>query len=444
MRAPQNTSNYQPPHPGGFGSRRPYRVEDFPISPMLFYYEVTQACDLVCKHCRASAQPDPHPEELSTELARALLAQVATFPRPPSVVLTGGDPLKRSDIYSLIEYGASLGLEIALTPSATPLATREALARAKEAGIRALGISLDGADAATHDGFRGWEGSFARTLEMLQAARELGIPVQVNTTVTRRNIHQIDAIAELLAQWGIAMWSVFFLVPVGRGVQEVRISPAEYEQVFARLWYHAQRKPYGIKTTEAPHYRRYVLQHGGDPLRPTSAQVATADPSPKDLAKADEASASLTPDLPDRVPSSPSRVEEAGPGTGRPVGRIHRAPLGVTDGKGVMFVSHIGEIYPAGFLPIPCGRFPQDSVVEVYQKHPLFLALRNPDGFKGKCGICEYRYVCGGSRARAFAVTGDPLESEPDCLFRPVPNRPPLRPEDFAPVGGRTSNGATQ
>ena len=441
MRIAQNTSNYQPAHPGGFGSRRPYRVEDFPISPMLFYYEVTQACDLVCKHCRASAQPDPHPEELSTELARALLAQVASFPRPPSVVLTGGDPLKRSDIYSLIEYGTSLGLEIALTPSATPLATREALARAKEAGIRALGISLDGADAATHDGFRGWEGSFARTMEMLQTARELGIPVQVNTTVTRRNIHQIDAIAELLAQWGIAMWSVFFLVPVGRGVQEVRISPGEYEQVFARLWYHARRQPYGIKTTEAPHYRRYVLQHGGHPLQPPLAQGVPPNHSLEDRRGATEGSASPTEPSLNREGEPAGLVEEGKPGTGRPASRIHRAPLGVTDGKGVMFVSHIGEIYPAGFLPIPCGRFPQDSVVEVYQKHPLFVALRNPDGFKGKCGVCEYRYVCGGSRARAFAVTGDPLESEPDCLYRPDPRRPPLRPEDFAPVSGGSSNG---
>lgn len=444
MKATQDSQNAQVPYPGGFGTRRPYRVEDFPISPMLFYYEVTQACDLVCKHCRASAQPDPHPEELSTELARALLAQVATFPRPPSVVLTGGDPLKRPDIYSLIEYGTSLGLEMALTPSATPLATREALARAKEAGIRALGISLDGADAATHDGFRGWEGSFARTLEMLQAARELGIPVQVNTTVTRRNLHQIDAIAELLAQWGIAMWSVFFLVPVGRGVQEVRISPAEYEQVFARLWYHAQRQPYGIKTTEAPHYRRYVLQHGGHPLQPSPALAATASRSQGEAASTnvDSAGLSVGPASPTR--NSPGPIGDVRSGTNRPPSRIHRAPLGVTDGKGVMFVSHIGEIYPAGFLPIPCGRFPQDSVVEVYQKHPLFLALRDPDRFKGKCGICEYRYVCGGSRARAYAVTGDPLESEPDCLFRPVPNRPPLRPEDFAPVAGRTSDGATQ
>jgi MoaA/NifB/PqqE/SkfB family radical SAM enzyme len=211
---------------------------------------------------------------------------------------------------------------------------------------------------------------------MLADARRLGLPVQVNTTITRRNVHQVDAIAELLATQGIAMWSVFFLIPVGRGVEEIRISGEQYERVFERLWHHACRQPYAVKTTEAPHYRRWVIQHGGDPLA---------------------------------APQHPG-------GSAR---RMHRAPLGVTDGKGVMFVSHIGEIYPAGFLPLVCGRFPSDSVVDVYQNHPTFLALRDPDRYRGNCGICEYRFLCGGSRARAYAVTGDPLGQEPDCVYQP-------------------------
>jgi radical SAM protein with 4Fe4S-binding SPASM domain len=165
------------------------------------------------------------------------------------------------------------------------------------------------------------------------------------------------------------MWAVFFLVPVGRGAQEEPLGAEECEQVFARLYHHSQTKPFAVKTTEAPHYRRYVLQRGGDPL--------------------------------------------ARPAAG------HRAPLGVIDGRGIMFVSHTGEIYPAGFLPLCCGRFPHDSVVEVYQRHPTFLALRQVDQFKGKCGACEYRQVCGGSRARAYAVTGDPLESDPSCVYVP-------------------------
>jgi len=354
-----------------------YTADDFGRAPLMFYYEVTQACDLVCKHCRASAEAQAHPEELTTEQSRALVAQVASFPKRPMLVLTGGDPLKRADLFELIAYAIQQGLEPVLTPSATPLATREAFARAREAGVRRLGISLDGPDAATHDAFRGWEGSFERTLRMLDDARQLNMAVQVNTTVTRRNVDRIDEIAALLASKGIAMWAVFFLVPVGRGLEEVRISANEYETVFARLWHHAQTQPYAVKTTEAPHYRRFVLQQGGNPL--------------------------------------------AGPGGQADDGRRrgHRAPLGVGDGKGVMFVSHTGEIYPAGFLPLVCGRFPHDNVVEIYQNHPTFRALRSPELFKGKCGICEYRDPCGGSRARAYAVTGDAMESEPDCAYEP-------------------------
>jgi radical SAM protein len=359
-----------------------YTQDDFDKSPLMFYYEVTQACDLVCKHCRASAQENPAPGELTTEQSRALISQVVTFPRRPMMVMTGGDPLKRADLFDLIRHAVGAGLHVALTPSATPLATARAFQKAKEAGVRALGISLDGADATTHDAFRGWEGSFDRTLRMLADARDLGFPVQVNTSITRRNFHQIDAMADLLRDQGIAMWSVFFLVPVGRGVEEQRIAPEEYEIAFERLWRHAQNQPYGVKTTEAPHYRRYVLQQGGNPL------------------------------------AGPRSGAEGGHG------KLHRAPLGVGDGKGVMFVSHVGEIYPAGFLPLCCGRVPDDSVVDVYQNHPTFRACRNPDGFKGRCGICEYRYVCGGSRARAFAVTGDPLETEPDCIY--VPGQAPV------------------
>ena len=331
-----------------------YAQADFAVNPLMFYYEVTMACDLVCKHCRASAQEKPDPNELDTAAARSLLEQAASFPRPPMVVLTGGDPLKRPDLLVLIRHAVDCGLSLALTPSATPLATPEAFQRVREAGIRRLGISLDGADAATHDAFRGWEGSF-----------------------------QVDAIAELLAEHGIAMWAAFFLVPVGRGVDEQRITAEEYEQVFERLYHHSQTKPYAVKTTEAPHYRRYVLQRGGDPLAGPRGEAGSA------------------------------------------ARRGHRAPLGVIDGRGIMFVAHTGHIYPAGFLPVCCGRFPQDSVVDVYQKHPTFLALRDPDHFKGKCGVCEYRHVCGGSRARAYALTGDPLESDADCAYLPPGFAPP-------------------
>lgn len=360
--------------------KQSYTAEDFGVNPLMFYYEVTQACDLQCKHCRASAQEFAAPDELTHAQSLALIDQVADFPRKPNMCFTGGDPLKRSDLFQLLEYAANKGMTVALTPSATPLATLDAFRRAKDAGVQALGVSLDGADAETHDAFRGWSGSFARTMEMLDYALELDFPVQINTSVTRRNFHQLDDIASLLESRGIAMWSVFFLVPVGRGVEEQRISPEDYLTAFAKLWHHAQTKPYGVKTTEAPHYRRYVLEQGGDPLAP---------------------------------PRSGS--ERAGKLAGR--GQGYRAPLGITDGRGIMFVGHNGTIFPAGFLPVDCGRFPEVSVIETYQKHPVFHALQNPDNYHGICGRCKDRFLCGGSRARAYGVTGDYLGPEPDCLF---------------------------
>lgn len=355
-----------------------YTTADFDRNPLMFYYEVTRACDLVCQHCRASAQPCAQPDQLTTDQSKALIDQAAGFDRKPIIVMTGGDPLKRPDIFQLIRHATGQGFEVALTPSATPLATPNALRRARDAGVKRLGISLDGPDAETHDAFRGWRGSFKRTLEMLDDARDIGLSVQINTSITRRNFPKLDAMAELLARREIVMWSVFFLVPVGRGTALERISPEEYEIAFAKLWHHARSQPYAVKTTEAPHYRRYVLQQSGDPL--------------------------------------------AGP-AGRPSSRRdvgHRAPLGVRDGKGILFVGYNGEILPAGFLPVHCGRFPKDSVVEAYLHHPSFRALRNPDEFSGKCGYCEFRQICGGSRSRAFAVTGDMLASEPDCVYQPT------------------------
>ena len=390
-----------------------YTYDDFAISPLMFYYEVTQACDLVCKHCRASAQECSAPEELATDQSKALIDQIATFPRKPNLVLTGGDPLKRRDIFDLIRHAVAPGLQVALTPSATPLATREALQAAKEAGVRRLGISLDGPDAKTHDAFRGWEGSFDRTMRMMIDARQLGLSVQVNTSITRRNFRQVDQMATLLSTSGIAMWSVFFLIPVGRGIDEERILPEQYEEVFERLWIQAGRQPYGIKTTEAPHYRRFVLQRNGDPL--AGPRVGSGSSAPR-LAE------------PPANPVGNGRTGDASRPRHSSRDRGHRAPLGVRDGNGIMFVGHTGEIFPAGFLPMLCGRFPRDSVVDAYQRHPTFLALRDPDQFSGDCGVCEYRYVCGGSRSRAYAVTGDPLAGEPDCTYEPgqVPTIQPI------------------
>lgn len=351
-----------------------YSRLDFQHSPLVVFYETTQACDLICQHCRACAQTRSHPGELSTRESMLLLEQLSEFSKPPMVVLTGGDPLKRADVFDLVEHGTACGLSMSITPSATPLVTREALRRLRDAGIARVAVSLDGADAATHDAFRGVSGSFQRTLDILLTAESLGIPVQVNTTITPANSEQVDDMADLLSDQDIVLWSVFFLVPVGRGDAIERLTAEQYEQVFERLWCNAQRQPYTIKTTEAPHYRRYVIQN--------------------------------------QLPSQTGRDAV----NTRP--RVFSA-LGVNDGKGVMFVGHTGFVYPSGFMPILCGVFPQQHVVDIYQRSPLMEALRDANRLEGKCRACEFRHICGGSRARAYAVNGNPFAQEPDCLYQP-------------------------
>jgi radical SAM protein len=342
------------------------------------FYEVTRSCDLLCKHCRACAQPNRHPYELKPAESLALITQIASFRKPPVLVLTGGDPMKRTDIYDLVKHCVDSGLNTAMTPSATPLVTRDAVRRLRDAGLSRLAVSLDSSEESVHDDFRGVPGSFKRTLDIMGFARDAGLPLQVNTTISKRNFHQIDEMADMLTGQGIVLWSVFFLVPVGRGLAEQRITPDQYEIAFEKLFEHSKKQPYGIKTTEAHHYRRFVLEKHGDPSRQ--------------------------------------------PGGNMPQ-RIQRAPLGVNDGKGVFFISHTGSIYPSGFMPLKCGKFPRESIVDVYQNSPLLRSLRDGDLLKGKCGQCEYRSICGGSRARAFQLTRDPLAAEPDCVYIPTSMR---------------------
>ncbi len=349
------------------------RRPDFNSSPLLVFYEVTQACGLVCRHCRACAQTLPDPGELDKQESLRLIDQLGEFPDPPMLVLTGGDPLCRADIYELIAYARGLGLTVSITPSATPLVTEASIRRLHEAGIDRMAISIDGADATTHDGVRGVPGSFARSLEILSDARRLGLSTQVNTTITPENVEQIDALADMLAALEIAMWSVFFLVPVGRADHAERLSAAGYEKAFQKLWLNSQRQRYLIKTTEAPHYRRFAIQH-----QLTQARAGEKTHAPKSF-----------------------------------------LPMGVNDGKGVMFISHTGMIHPSGFMPILCGMYPLQHVVRVYQDSPIFRGLRSADRLEGKCRQCEFRQICGGSRARAYAVTGNPFAEEPDCAYLP-------------------------
>lgn len=357
---------------------------NFDDKPMVVIWEVTQACDLSCYHCRASAQPLRNSMELTTAQGRRLIDEVAAM-RTPIFVLTGGDPLKRPDIYDLVEHATQKGVRAALTPSATPLLTLAAIKELKKRGLARLAISLDGPSAEIHDGFRGVPGSYQRTMDAARWAKESHLPMQVNTTVTRRNHKDLDTFVPLLEKMGIVLWSVFFLVPTGRGKQDDLLSAEECELVFERLYQISRRVKFHIKTTEGQHYRRFLLQkHAAEWQEPRTEESAR--------------------------PKAPAGVAYALDGT-RP---------GVNDGKGFVFVSHTGEVYPSGFLPLRAGNVRKQSLSEIYRTSPLFIALRDSHQLKGKCGICEYNQICGGSRARAYAVTGDAFAPDPCCVYQPV------------------------
>jgi AdoMet-dependent heme synthase len=354
---------------------------DFSERPFIAIWETTQACDLACVHCRACAQPLRSPLELSTKEAERLIDEIADL-QVPVFVLTGGDPLKRPDIYELVGYAAQCGVRISLTPSATPLLTKDAIGKLKDAGLARLAVSLDGSTAEIHDAFRRVRGSYDWTLDAIQWARELGLPVQINTTITRRNLAGFDAMVRLLDALDIVLWSVFFLVPTGRGQTADLISAEEFEGVFEKLDELSRRASFDIKTTEAQHYRRYVAQRRAELRR---MKIPFARPS-------------ISPQTSDG---------------------IGRAPRGINDGKGFVFISHQGEVFPSGFLPLAAGNIRTQSLKEIYRHSQLFTALRDTSNLKGKCGVCEFREICGGSRARAYALAGDPFAEEPCCVYQP-------------------------
>lgn len=344
-------------------------------APLLVYWESTRACDLACVHCRAEANVWRHPNELNTEEVRRLLQQIVDFggPRLPHLVITGGDPLKRSGLFEHIAYGRSLGLTISVTPAGSARLTRDVIGRFKEAGVNALGLSLDGSTEARHDTFRGEPGSFEWTVNGVRMAHEAGLPVQVNTMVTAETVADIPAIYEVIGDLGIARWALFFLIATGRGAALESVAPAESERLLNRLWRLAAQAPFPIKTTEAHHYRRIAY-----------LKMRKSGLTPEEMART-------------------------------PVGRA----FGIRDGNGIVFVSHTGAVYPSGFLPLAAGNVRKQSLVELYRHSTLFQSLRDIDQLRGKCGRCEFRAICGGSRARAYAREGDPLAYDSLCPYEP-------------------------
>ncbi|GAB3027779.1 TIGR04053 family radical SAM/SPASM domain-containing protein [Natronobiforma cellulositropha] len=360
---------------------------DTATAPLVCIWELTQACALACEHCRADARAQRHPDELTTAEGRALLEDLREFGEGQLVVLSGGDPLVRDDVEELVGYGTDLGLRMTITPSGTDSLSADRLAALADAGLRRVAFSLDGASAATHDRFRGEDGSFEATVRAIEDAQAAGLSVQVNTTVCRATVDDLPAVRRLVRDLETVLWSVFFLVPVGRGRLLDPVTPDEAERVMAWLAEVAETDPFGVKTTEAPHYRRVVLER--------AAQAET----PRDA----------------RGSESPERP---------PAGVRRRG--GILAGDGFAFVCHTGEVYPSGFLPESAGSVRETPITDCYRESPLFRALRERERLRGKCGHCPYRAVCGGSRSRAYAYTGDPLESDPLCPYVPPDYDGPL------------------
>jgi len=346
----------------------------FDRAPRRVYWELTRACDLACRHCRAEAAPDPDPAELTEREGLALTERLARFGAPlPHLVLTGGDPLKRPDLFALIAAARARGFGVSVAPSATPLLTPEMIGRLETAGVEAISLSLDGSDAARHDALRRVPGCFDRTVAAAHACAVASLPFQVNTLVCEETLADLAAIHTVAAGLGAARWSLFFLVAVGRGAVLQPVTAAACARLLETLLDLAGPSGPVIATTEAPHFRRVVLERA----RRTGRDAA-------------------------------------------PARRAMGHGSGIRDGNGIMFVSHTGEVHPSGFFALSAGNVRAADPVDLYRDSGLFRALRRPDLFGGRCGRCEWREACGGSRARALAATGDPLAEDPLCLYEPV------------------------
>jgi radical SAM protein len=355
---------------------------DFDKAPFTIAWEITRACAFACKHCRADAQHGRDPLELTTQEGFQLIDRLAEF-GSPILIFTGGDPMMRRDLYELIAYSTEKGLRCSLTPTATSLPTVERLQQVKEAGIRRIALSLDAPSSQVHDEFRQVKGSWDRTMRILHNADKIGLSVQVNTTVSTFNHLLLPEMVPFVEEVGAVQWSVFFLVPTGRAQAKWLITAEEHERLFNWLYDLSVDAPFDIKATAAPMYRRVAIQRRKAEMK--DGQSVTFQGAGFQYADG-----------------------------------LHRPTKGVNDGNGFMFISHLGEIMPSGFLPISAGDVRKDDVVDVYRNASIFRDLRDYSKLKGKCGICDFRDVCGGQRGRAFGITGDYLETDPSCLYEPA------------------------
>ncbi len=342
--------------------------------PRLVFWETTAACNLKCIHCRASATDSASPDDLSTAEAIAMIDAIREV-SAPILVLSGGEPLVRPDIFRLARHASERGLKVALATNGT-MVDRDVALRAKEAGVERASVSLDGPDAATHDSFRQMPGSFEAALRGISAFREAGIPFQVNTSVANHNRDRLPEILDLAVRLGAVAFHLFLLVPVGCGLEiseEEQISPEEYERILNWFYDASRTLPISLKATCAPHYYRILRQ----------------------------------------------RAAQEGVRVSRETHGMDAVTRGCLAGTAVCFVSHRGDVYPCGYLPVSAGNVRLQRFADIWREAPVFREMRDYDCLKGKCGVCEFRGVCGGCRARAFGETGDYLGEEPYCVYEP-------------------------
>ena len=342
-----------------------FRFDDV---PQRIYWELTRACDLACSHCRASAAPRTNPLELSTHAVYRILNEIAAECKP-HIILTGGDPLKRHDFFNIVRHTVDLGLPCMVAPSATALLTPKMITDLASLRVTAMSLSLDGSMPGIHDTRRGVEGTFDHTVTIGRRIVASGMSLQINTLVTADTLADLPAILARVRDIGADRWSLFFLVQTGRGSRLRQITPQQAESVLTWALDRAHDQRPIVTTTEAPQYRRLAMIRRVKPLD------GSASPRMRGL--------------------------------------------GIRDGNGVMFISHTGEVQPSGFLPLTGGNARTQNPLQIYRDSSLFQDLRRTDRFAGRCGCCEFREVCGGSRARAYAATGDPLESDPLCSYIP-------------------------
>lgn len=371
-------------------------------SPFIVFWELTRACMLACRHCRAEAMRKRHPNELSTQECFEVVNQLSEFSPKPLLIITGGDPLMRDDVTEVISYAAEKGFRVAMAFSGTEKATEEKMRELKDAGVARVAISVDGSNEERHDSFRGVRGTFRMSIRAIENAKRAGIPFQINTTVTRDSIEDLPSIAKLCLKLGAVMWDVFFVVPTGRAKAEMMPSPQQFEDILCWLYDLSKKTGLNVKSSAATHLRRIELMRDRGEMPDVGDLYWHLLEKIKDFPKGEEEGV----------------VVAGGRGRSLSTDGIRRA-TGITDGRGMLFISHTGEVYPSGFLPLVAGNVRESTVKEIYYSSEIFVNLRDPDNLKGKCGVCEYRRICGGSRARAYAVYGDYLAQEPSCIYIP-------------------------